>query len=116
MRIEISGQAVPARLGSVTVDDRLDERSIANFTIVDRDGIYNFEVGQPIEISEDNGELLWTGFIENPVRESIRGAGSGFFWSISGKDNHYLADKRILVAAYQNQCAGAIVRDIVDTL
>jgi hypothetical protein len=66
--------------------------------------------GAALSLYAPAGTKLFAGFIETP--EEIRD-GNGLLHTIQCKDNHYLADKRLVVKSYANKTLAFIVNDIL---
>ena len=101
--------------GSLSIDNRIEERSTASFVIIDLDASLSYQRGQVVEIYDGEtatptGTKLLAGFIETP--EEIRD-GDGLLHTIECKDNHYLADKRLVVKSYTDKTLSYIVTDII---
>jgi hypothetical protein len=58
MIVKIGGVEVDYEIGSIDIDNALNERSTASFTIIDRTGSNRFYKGQPVEIFSDSGGSL----------------------------------------------------------
>lgn len=112
MRITINGLEVAVMDGSLSIDDALGERSTASFVVM-TDTTVHYQQGQPVEVYDDAEALIYAGVIDKPTEKQP--TTNVLMHSISCKDWHYLADKRILAKAYENMLAGDIVRDIVAT-
>lgn len=111
--VYIGGELYQIEKGSLLIDTRIEERSIAQFTIVDLESAYTFQQGQPIEISLPDGNLRFTGVIDDP--EQIRtGPEGGLLHPIRCKDAHYYADKRLVAESYEDKTCGFIVDDLFD--
>jgi len=113
----IDGVNYPVLRGSINIDKRVEERSTASFTIVDEAGIFDFVWGQPVQILQPWAFPPFhinefSGFIEEPG-EGKHWVGTGLLHDITCMDNHYLADKRLVVKSYTGQTAGFIVNDIL---
>lgn len=108
--ILINGQEVDIVKGSLSIEDVIDERTICSFTVIDVNGNYQFKHGQQVIVAEPVG-IVFSGVIDRPVKRKV---GSDAEHYITCVDWHYLADKRIIAKAYQDEYAGQIVRDIVD--
>lgn len=131
----IADALVTIAAGSCRIDSRIEERSTASFTVIDLTGALTYQRGQTVKIYEGDSELLlesglpilletgdsilleyanltllFAGFIETPDRERD---GSGLLHTIVCKDNHYLADKRLVVKSYTSQTLSYIVTDII---
>ena len=98
---------------SLVVENRIEERSIANFTIVDIPGTASYSKGQAVLIYDPNNVLIFGGVIDNP--ETLRVAPSGeLLHPITCADYHYFADKRLVAESYESKTCGFIVDDIFD--
>jgi hypothetical protein len=95
----------------VRIQKRIEERSTASFVVQDLTASESFQHGQPVEILW--GFEKYTGYIDTPEHEPIRGNDS-LLHSIACKDQHYLADKRIAAASYENETCGYVVDDLYD--
>lgn len=114
MIIAIAGERVTYRQNTLSIDDAVGERSTATFVVVDRLGNQTFMKGQRVSISRNNGSLIYGGVIDNPTTTGIRMGGAGRLHEIQCVDWHFLADKRIIARAYEDEYIGDIVRDIAD--
>ncbi len=109
----INGTEVLIEKGSIVVENRIEERSIANFTVVDLAGTASYSKGQAILIYDPNDVLIFGGVIDNP--ETVRAAPSGeLLHPITCVDYHYFADKRLVAESYESKTCGFIVDDIFD--
>lgn len=111
--IKISGQEVIISKDSLSIDDAIEERSIASFTVIDASGSRHYKKGEPVEIIE-NGELIFAGVIDTPKEKKVTPIGDMYHY-ITCTDWHYLADKRIVAKAYELTFAGDIVIDFINT-
>jgi len=103
---------------SINIDKRVEERSTASFTIMDEAGVLDFVRGQPVEILQPWALPPFhlnefSGFIDTPGRVKIAPNSDILYHDISCMDNHYLADKRLVVKSYSDKTAGFIVDDIL---
>jgi hypothetical protein len=112
--IIVAGQWVPSLIGTPTIEDRIQERSVANFAVKDMNGTYSFKRGMPVIIKNIGNEKVFTGFIDSASEVVIPGS-TAKIHSISCTDNHYLADKRVVAKVYFNRTAGYIVNDLITT-
>ncbi len=127
MVVKINDSVVEIRIDSLTFDDAIEERSTCSFVVVDHIGVHYLQ-GQSVGIYSDawndnrvwndaeiwdDDIILYAGFIEKPTEK--KPGTNIILHSVSCKDMHYLADKRILAKAYSNVTAGYIVNDIVAT-
>jgi hypothetical protein len=114
--IHVNGVLVDVQRGSISIEKRIEERSTASFVIVDEAGIGNYVRGMPVEIFKPWALPpfyipLFTGYIDTPGRKRLA-PNYGLLHDISCMDNHYLADKRLVVKSYTNKTLGFIVNDI----
>ena len=70
-----------------------------------------FKKGQPVDVY-DGEELIFSGVIETAIK--IKNT-FDMVHDVSCIDWHYLADKRIMAKAYENEQAGDIIKDIIST-
>ncbi|MBA7564082.1 hypothetical protein ES708_05744 [subsurface metagenome] len=56
---------------SLMVDQRIKERSIAEFTILDLEGSKHYQKGQPVKIYDPHGDLIFAGVIDTPEEERM---------------------------------------------
>lgn len=111
VQVLIDGEIPFLVKGSIMVDWRVEERSTAEFIIVDIDGSASYERGQPVQIWDRTDTLIFSGFIDIPESVRMSPAG-GLFHRIQCMDNHFLADKRLVIASYSATDAGDIVTDL----
>jgi hypothetical protein len=57
MIVKIGGVEVDYEFGSIDIENAINERSTASFTIIDRDGTNRFYKGQPVDIYSVGGPL-----------------------------------------------------------
>jgi len=98
--------------GTLSIDQRIEERSIASFTLFDSLGADSYERGQLVSIWDITDTRIFDGFIADPEMRRIS-PGGGIYHAIRCIDNHYLADKRLVIASYTNENAGDIVTDLL---
>lgn len=126
MVVTIDNNIVKIRQDSLTIDDGIEERSTCAFVVQDSGGNH-YKQGQSVAVASDlwNDLKIWddaeiwdddtlhyAGFIEKPIEKKQLGTDI-IFHSITCKDMHYLADKRIIAKAYENVTAGFIVSDLI---
>src|SRR5260221_466299 len=96
--------------GSLNFGRSIGKRSQANFT-VHTDGNAHYEQDQTIQIYDQNGVLAFNGYITTP-KEQKPGSQSSLIHTITCTDQHRLADKRVVAAAYTNKASRDMVLDI----
>lgn len=97
---------------SLLVELRIEERSIAEFTVVDLEGVATYQKGQPVAIYDTAFNLVFGGVIETPERIAMSPAG-GLYHGIRCIDWHYLADKRLVALSFLATNADDIVKSII---
>lgn len=112
--VKISGQPVMIYHNTLRIDDVVESRSTASFSVVDEAGTAEYVRGQPVEIYDDD-ELLFAGVIESSDFDRYSPTNKRIHY-VRAIDWVYLADKRVIAKAYENEYIGDIVRDIVDTI
>ena len=110
----INDAEIQIRKESLSIDLRIEERSIAEFTVVDRLGTATYQKGQSVWIYGNDGVLLFGGVIETPEKVAMSPKG-GLWHPIRCIDWHYLADKRLVALSYLATAAGTIVEGIRST-
>ncbi len=112
-QVTINAETPDIARGSLGIKLRIEERGVASFTLVDFLGTANYPRGTPVEVRDTEAELIFGGFIGNTTERPIAPAG-GLHHSIVCMDNHYLADKRLIIKSYLTELAGDIFKNIVD--
>lgn len=110
--IKINDQEILFGKNTLRIDDAIDERTTCRFDVIDMDGTQSYRKGQNVEVY-NNGVLIFAGVVET-AKEIVIAQNGAKSHQINAVDWHYLADKRIIAKAYQNQTVGYIVRDIVE--
>jgi len=115
--IRISGVDVERQKGSIRIQNAIEQRSTASFTVVDLTGTASYSRGQPVEILTDwvlppFFKLQFAGYIDSVTRVKVAPESSIMHHAIQCMDNHYLADKRLAAESYLAQTAGFIVTDL----
>jgi hypothetical protein len=111
--VKINGALVNFVNESVTIEDTIGERSTVSFVVWDEAGTRHYQKGEPYEIYDNDGELIISGVIEDSKEQACGPVDPGMLHEITGADNHYFADKRIVAKSYTNMTAGAIVRELI---
>lgn len=117
-RVEIKGELVVIEDGSLSIEDRIEERSVANFVVIDMAGAQQYEQGEPVYIydAEDvyDDDPLFGGVVDSSEVTRLV-PGGGRYHSIYCADWHYLADKRIAAKTYQGEgiTCGYVVGDLL---
>ncbi len=110
--ITISGNTIERVKGTLKTNKAIEQRSTASFTVVDKTGTASYVKGQAILITID-GNTEFAGFSEIVTRRRVAPQSDIVYWSIKCIDNHYLADKRLVVEVYTAKTAKFIVEDII---
>lgn len=93
--------------GSGIVNQRLEERSTASFTVIDKLGSLSFERGQTVSLYNASDELIFGGVIDTPRKVAVSPSG-GLYHDLQCMDWHYASDKRLVIASYTATNAGTI--------
>lgn len=97
--VEIDSVAVEIVKGSLVISNRIEERSTAEFTVVDLLSVLSFQQGQEVQIYDPDVTLIFSGVVAVP--DTIRISPSGELQHpIRCVDNHYFADKRLVAESY----------------
>jgi hypothetical protein len=105
LEVRINGDLVKIRQDSLKISDAIEERSTADFIVIDDDNSLTFHKGQSVTVLDFGG-------VVNSTERKVLPNGTAFH-VIRCIDNHYLSDKVIFTGAYQNTLAGYIVADII---
>lgn len=100
------------RPSSLTIDDEINARSVANFNLVDKAGVLEVADGAPLEIYDYSGNLIFGGFTFFPKKINPIGTDALFF-DIQAVDQQCIADRYLVAEAYTGQYAGVIVQDLM---
>lgn len=110
--VKLGGIARKIKINTLSIDNRIEQRSISRFVVYDDAGNLTFPKGTPVEIYDASMNLVFGGFVNKPERVSLW-PDSGMLHSILCSDNHYLADKILVVESYPSgTTAGAIIQDL----
>ena len=104
------------RRDSLSIQHRIEERSVASFQIVDEGDDYLFEYGQEVLIYDFDGLLLFGGLISEAKKTAIKPDWSVVLHDISCTDYQALADRRVFLEAYEEATGAEIVYDILAVL
>ena len=108
---KIGGVSYPMRNGTLRIEDNVSDRSTAEFVVIDRGGLWEFERGSVVRIWDRFSNLAFAGVVDSSQRYRIHEG--TFEHYIVCADNHYFADKRIAAQTYLSMTAGDIVRDLI---
>lgn len=111
---KIDGVPITIQYGSLSIEGRIEERSTAHFVVIDTAGDKSYPEGTPVEIFDSVPNLIFAGFVSIPEQDELTPS-SGLLHSIACMDNHYLADKRLVVKSYTDKTLKYIAEDIVTT-
>lgn len=114
----VNGSAVSVLAGSFEIQDAVQARSTATFTVRDLAANLSFAKGMPVLITDTlNTKTLFGGWVDKVSKQGFQKRGATFavtlLHTLQCVDHHYLADKRVVIKKYLNMTAGAIVTDLV---
>jgi hypothetical protein len=109
--ININGSAANVVAGSMHVVNMIGQRSQATFDVFDTTGGTFYLQGSHVEVYDETSALVYAGFVERD-RIIKPGFAALLVHSITCKDMHYLADKRLAASSYLLQPAGTIVTSL----
>ena len=104
--------------GSLTMEDRLGERSTASLAAWDlQDGLSDQASsvieGFPVQIIGPDHLPVFTGFVSVPRVTNTNPFDNSTRWELDLVDHHYLADKRLIADGWVDTTAGTIVTSII---
>lgn len=115
MKVYIDNQEIEIRRGSLSISNTVEEHDTCSFTVISAyPQYYDFEKGQTVEICEDSGKLLYSGYIYS-VDERLTTAGK-IEYNIKVQGQDYLASKRVFAKGYSDSYIGDIIEDIVNNV
>lgn len=103
---QIAGNTVTAQKNSFNLTDRLNERTVASFVVLEPD----FEITKGMEVVVSEGATaIFKGMVQKPraqgaITKSV---------TVSCVDFSALVDKRVVAEAYDDTAAGDIVKDLI---
>src|SRR5258708_10692802 len=100
--------------GSLIFDSTIGNRSEAAFT-VHTDGNKHYQEDQAVQIYDQISVLAFSGYIKQP-QERKPGFQTSLIHTITCTDQHRLADKRVVAAAYPNKTSRFMVLDIYNNI
>ncbi len=112
--VQIDGVPVTVIAGTLTIDSTIGKRSTAAFTVL-ADNNTHYQQYQQVAIYDQYSALIFSGYITQPV-EKKPGFPPLIETQIQCTDQHWLADKRVVAASYQNTTHASIVSSLVDTI
>ncbi|MGH2505949.1 MAG: hypothetical protein ACRDHZ_00790 [Ktedonobacteraceae bacterium] len=112
--VRIGGNTVFVVGGSLKIDKAVGKKSQASFT-ARTDTRTFFKQYQQVDIFDQNGVLVFAGYITSP-KASKPGFQPSLTWSITCIGKEFLAKKRVIQVTYVNKTYGFIARDIFTNL
>ncbi len=119
MQVKVDGVVTPLLVNSLKVDNAVGQRSTASVTLVDTNGANHYQDGQRVDITDNSGNLVYSGVVDtdDEVMPDSAVSSNLLFHNVACKDWHYLADKRLVAKAYNaGQTCGAIINDLLTTI
>ncbi len=113
MSVVVGGVTQVTRKHSISVSNRIEERSVARCEVFDIAESLSFPHGTPITILDTEDTLIFGGFVSSSKIKRLSPA-AGVYHQIKCMDYHYTADKRLVAESYLAQTCGFIVQDIFD--
>ncbi len=103
---------------TLRIMDIVNTPSICDFTIYDEENVCDFRKGQPINIYDDDYNILFSGFLDSVTKKHVGSYPStiGMIYTISAVDNHYLVNKRKMIRAFSEEYIDDAVKWIVDNI
>jgi hypothetical protein len=115
--VELGGIQYPVEFGSASISERIAERSTASFVAWDLNGtLPDIDEGMPVTIKDPEARTVFSGYVAVPAVTRPNPGDTPIRWQIDAVDYHYLADRRLVADAWQNEFMGDIVEDIITTV
>jgi len=100
--------------GSLTITDRIGERSTASFVLWGLDDTAGaIDEGAPVTIYDPQGNVAFDGFVYLPEQLRPNPDDTVTRWQVDAIDFHYLADKRQVADAWEDVTVATIVGDLI---
>ena len=107
-------QAYAVDFGSLSISERLAERSTASLVVWDLNGnLPAIDEGMPITVKDPEARIVFDGFVAVPQQSRPNTLDTPIRWRIDAADFHYLADRRLVADAWSASFLGDIVGDII---
>jgi hypothetical protein len=105
-------------VNSLNILDIVNDQSTCDLTVFDEQNIYNFIKGNPIEIRNDNYEIIFSGFLDSVEKIHYGSYPStiAIEYKINAIDNHYVVNKRKLIKAFVNETIDVAVTYILNNI
>jgi len=112
MTVTIGGVTVNATVASISIENSIDERATASFTVYDSGGSNHYTRGQTCTITDSTLGLLFNGILTD-AEETKLIPGSDIMSNISAVDQRYFSDNRYFTDnEYVERASGDIVADV----
>ncbi|MFB3894924.1 MAG: hypothetical protein ACE14V_01325 [bacterium] len=100
---------------AINIHHRVEDVSTADFQVYDETNQWHFQKGQPVVIRNLDYETEFSGFISSAKEKHIAGS-TQIVHTIECIDNHYLAQKRTVAKAFQDETVETCVHWILDNV
>jgi hypothetical protein len=97
--------------GSLRITDRINARTTGAIGVIDLLGVNSWQQGTPVEIYDEDVDLIFGGFVQNADKKRINATAMNH--DLTLMDMHYLADKRVVAESYTDKSCGYMVQDII---
>lgn len=113
MQIIISGvdRTNAFRVGTLEIEDTINERSMARLQLVDTSMTLELQDGQQIQIYDDFATLIFAGFLLFP-KKHVPVTKNAWYYDLEATDNHQIADRWLVAKTYINTVVSDIVSDL----
>lgn len=114
--VRIAGQDITTLENSVNISERVNERSSASLVAQSKlsDSVRIKKRDTVVLYDTVTTDVLFAGFVDKVKEKQIGQTGAVRNHSIICVDNHYLADKRIVAAAFENKTVTQILTTLLN--
>lgn len=102
----IAGNEVIVQKNSLSINDKLNQRTTASFTVIDPD--FDITKGMDVIIEQDS-QTIFAGKVHKPKESGDKTR----YVSVSCVDFSQMIDKRVIAEVYEDTLAGDIVKDFI---
>jgi len=102
------------RSGTLEIEDVINERSTARLQLIDVSGSLSIQDGEPIEVYDNDSNLIFSGYLLFP-KKFVPIGNDAIFYDLECADQHQIADRWLVAKTYLNTSAQDIVNDLYYT-
>jgi len=102
------------RSGTLEIEDVINERSTARLQLVDITGSLSIQDGEPIEVYDNDLNLIFSGYLLFP-KKFVPIGNDAIFYDLECADQHQIADRWLVAKTYLNTSEQDIESELYHT-